>query len=63
MTATNEAGNSAGTTLINRNPYLYRGYRYDAETGLYYLNSRYYDPQTGRFVNADAFASTGQDIV
>ena len=40
-------------------PYLYRGYRYDRETGLYYLQSRYYDPETGRFVNADVFASTG----
>lgn len=35
------------------NPFRYRGYFYDAETGFYYLNSRYYDPGTGRFVNAD----------
>ena len=40
-------------TLGQANPYRYRGYRHDAETGLYYLNSRYYDPQVGRFVNAD----------
>ena len=58
MTATNVAGTTEGTTLIARNPYLYRGYRYDAETGLYYLNSRYYDPRTGRFINADVFVST-----
>ncbi len=31
----------------------YRGYVYDNETGLYYLQSRYYDPETGRFLNAD----------
>ena len=31
----------------------YRGYYYDAETELYYLQSRYYDPETGRFLNAD----------
>ncbi len=31
----------------------YRGYYYDTETGLYYLQSRYYDPETGRFLNAD----------
>ncbi|MEE0006397.1 MAG: RHS repeat-associated core domain-containing protein [Ruminococcus sp.] len=31
----------------------YRGYVYDTDTGLYYLQSRYYDPQTGRFINAD----------
>lgn len=37
----------------NKNPYRYRGYRYDTETGLYYLQSRYYNPEWGRFVNAD----------
>ena len=63
MTATNVAGTTEGTTLIARNPYLYRGYRYDAETGLYYLNSRYYDPRTGRFINADVFVSTAQDSI
>lgn len=35
------------------NPYRYRSYRYDEETGLYYLNSRYYNPEWGRFLNAD----------
>ena len=35
------------------NPYRYRGYYYDIETGLYYLQSRYYDPNIGRFINAD----------
>ncbi|MDR3293543.1 MAG: RHS repeat-associated core domain-containing protein [Clostridiales bacterium] len=35
------------------NPIRYRGYYYDVETGLYYLKSRYYDPDTGRFINAD----------
>ena len=34
-------------------PFRYRGYYYDEETGLYYLNSRYYDPEIRRFVNAD----------
>jgi RHS repeat-associated protein len=42
---------SAATTLGVANPYRYRGYRYDNETGFYYLNSRYYDPETGRFIN------------
>lgn len=63
VAATNVVGNSTGTTLINRNPYLYRGYRYDRETGLYYLNSRYYDPETGRFLNADVYVSTGQGVL
>ena len=35
------------------NPFRYRGYYYDRETGFYYLQSRYYDPATGRFINAD----------
>ena len=35
------------------NPFRYRGYVYDEETGLYYLRSRYYDPEWGRFLNAD----------
>ena len=35
------------------NPYRYRGYYFDQETGLYYLQSRYYDPEVGRFVNSD----------
>ena len=44
----------SGRNLAELNPYRYRGYYYDTETGLYYLNSRYYDPRTGRFINADA---------
>jgi len=35
------------------NPYLYRSYRYDRETGLYYLQSRYYSPVFGRYLNCD----------
>lgn len=40
-------------TLGVKNPFRYRGYYYDAESGLYYLLSRYYDPETGRFINPD----------
>lgn len=40
-------------TVGVKNPYRYRGYRYDTETGLYYLQSRYYNPEWGRFINAD----------
>lgn len=36
-----------------------RSYYYDAESGLYYLQSRYYDPVTGRFVNADEMSTMG----
>ena len=44
---------SLASTLGVKNPYRYRGYRYDTESGLYYLQSRYYNPEWGRFVNAD----------
>ena len=40
-------------TLGTQNPFRYRGYYYDNETGLYYVSSRYYDPEIGRFINAD----------
>ena len=50
-------------TLGQINPLRYRGYVYDQDTGFYYLQSRYYDPSIGRFLNADAFVSTGQGVL
>ena len=38
----------------NLNPFRYRGYYYDTETGLYFLQTRYYDPEVGRFLNRDS---------
>ena len=49
-------------TIGRENPLRYRGYYYDEETGFYYLQSRYYDPETGRFINADETVLTGQGI-
>ena len=40
--------------LASENPFRYRGYYYDSETGFYYCGSRYYDPVIGRFINADS---------
>ncbi len=40
--------------LGNKNPFRYRGYYYDTETELYYLQSRYYDPKLCRFINMDS---------
>ena len=40
-------------------PFRYRSYYFDTESGFYYLNSRYYDPYTGRFINADAISYLG----
>jgi RHS repeat-associated protein len=51
------------TNIANVNPFRYRGYYYDSETGFYYLQSRYYDPVISRFINADEYASTGQDFL
>ncbi|MBP3446405.1 MAG: DNRLRE domain-containing protein [Clostridia bacterium] len=45
----------------NRNPLRYRGYYYDDETGLYYLNSRYYNPEWGTFICADDINCIGID--
>ena len=44
------------------NPFRYRGYYYDNESGLYYLQSRYYDPVTGRFLNADDPLNVGENL-
>ena len=44
---------SLADTLGQINPIRYRSYYYDNETGFYYLNSRYYDPDVKRFINAD----------
>lgn len=48
--------------IANINPIRYRGYYYDAETGLYYLQSRYYDTTTRRFLNADEILGANSDI-
>ena len=54
---------SSSGRLAEINPLRYRGYYYDNETGFYYLQSRYYDPQNRRFINADSYQSTGQGFV
>lgn len=55
-------GTMAGTPG-KLSPFRYRGYVYDTETVLYYLQSRYYNPETGRFINADGHVSTGQGVL
>ena len=52
---------TAANTIGRYNPFRYRGYYYDNETGFYYLNSRYYDPGVGRFLNADGIDFLGTD--
>ena len=55
-------GSLAGTLGLFQ-PFRYRGYVYDWETGFYYLQSRYYDPTVGRFISADVLLSTGQGVL
>ncbi len=50
------------STLGQDNPFRYRGYYYDTETGFYYLQTRYYDPEVGRFLNADCMIGANGDI-
>ena len=63
------ARNSAGNVITSQNhiaflnPIRYRGYYFDNEIGMYYLQSRYYDPDTGRFINADAITDPGAGVL
>ena len=50
-----QENNSAQYALAMMNPLRYRGYYYDNETGMYYLQSRYYNPDWGRFISTDDF--------
>ena len=61
-----EWGNTLSTSdndIANINPLRYRGYYYDNETGYYYLQSRYYDANLCRFINADDYNYLDKDIV
>jgi len=54
---------SATGSMAQVNPLRYRGYYYDSETGFYYVNSRYYDPGMGRWINGDnQISGIGGDI-
>ena len=45
------------------NPYTYRSYFYDSDTEMYFLKSRYYNPELCRFINADGYVQTGQGVL
>ena len=53
---------SLASTIGQYNPFRYRSYYYDTETGFYYLQSRYYDPTVGRFLNADGIVGANGGI-
>ncbi len=54
-----QVSNKTSAKIGNINPFRYRGYYYDTETGLYYLETRYYDPVIGRFINTDSLEYLG----
>ena len=54
---------TTGINFAELNPIRYRGYYYDSETGLYYLQSRYYNPQVGRFLNSDSISDQSAGIL
>ena len=54
---------SMAATLGTVNPFRYRGYVYDEETGLYYLHSRYYNPNLKRFISPDSYVTTWQGVL
>ena len=58
---TNVASNA--THIANVSPIRYRGYYFDRETGMYYCQSRYYDPLVGRWINADGQINTSQGVL
>lgn len=51
------------THIVNLNPFRYRGYYFDRDLGLYYLQSRYYDSDVGRFINTDNITDSGAGIL
>ena len=53
---------SATGDMADINPLRYRGYYFDSDTGLYYLKARYYNPEIGRWINADDTANLGVDV-
>ena len=62
VVGSNGVENTSPTFIGNINPYRYRGYRYDVETGYYYLQARYYDPEMGRFISIDDANYISDDI-
>ena len=51
------------STIGTVNPIRYRGYYFDTDTEFYYLNSRYYDPEIRRFINADTYVNVNGDFI
>ena len=61
--STDSVVSAADKANAELNPFRYRGYYYDSETGYYYLQTRYYNPEWGRFINADGYINANGDIL
>ena len=59
----NHTVSGSNTALGSLNPFRYRGYFYDTDTGLYYLQTRYYDPEAGRFISPDSVQYANPEAV
>ena len=57
-----ETGNNEAEALSTLNPFRYRGYVYDEETGLYYLRSTYYNSASCRFISEDTLLLSSQKV-
>ena len=55
--------NNKLNSIAEINPFRYRGYYCDKETGLYYLNARYYDPEIGRFISPDSIDYIKSELI
>ena len=58
-----EVADEEYSVLAEKNPFRYRGYYYDTETDLYYLQTRYYDPEVGRFISQDDVSYLAPDSI
>ncbi|MGE5661901.1 MAG: RHS repeat-associated core domain-containing protein, partial [Ignavibacteriales bacterium] len=63
LSANTASSTSDPNGILTKNPFRYRGYYYDKETGFYYLQSRYYNPGLGRFINADTILGTKGELL
>ncbi len=63
FSATKLSNMQLATDLVYVSPFTYRGYCYDYDIELYYLQSRYYSAEIGRFINADSYMDTGHGII
>ena len=60
--STDSVVSAADKANAELNPFRYRGYYYDSETGYYYLQTRYYNPEWGRFINADSLINQSSPL-